>query len=381
MRALLALPWFLVFLTIIRLARRRPNLAELAPIPGPRISVIIPARNEAGTIATVVASVLASSYPDLELLVVDDRSTDGTADQVRQLASADGRLRLVPGSELPEGWYGKPWACHQGAAVATGAILVFTDADTRHEPELLGRAVAALEQARADAVTVAPRQRCLSFWERVIMPQVWVLLGLRFHPARVNHPRHARDVIANGQFVLFRREAYEAIGGHAAVRGEVAEDLALAQRLWRAGRPLHFAFAHTLMETRMYTGLSHLIEGWSKNIYLGARRSYPDEPVLRALVPAMLTAAMLFWLLPPSLVALVLAGPAPVALLQPAGLATGASLVYWMLISGGMRVPPWYGLLYPVGALMTLWIILRSVQRGAGRVEWKGRTYGAAVNR
>ncbi len=213
------------------------------------------------------------------------------------------------------------------------------------------------------------------------MPQVWVLLGLRFHPDRVNHPRRARDVIANGQFVLFRREAYEAIGGHAAVRGEVAEDLALAQRLWRAGRPLHFVFADTLMETRMYTGLGHLIEGWSKNVYLGARRSYPDEPVLRALVPAMLIAAMLFWLVPPALMALVLAGQAPAALLQPAGLATGASLAYWSLISGGMRIPLWYGPLYPLGALMTLWIILRSIRRGAGRVEWKGRTYGAAVNR
>lgn len=381
MRALLALPWFLFFLTIVRLARKRPSLAELAPIPGPRISVIIPARNEAGTIETVVRSVLASGYADLELLVVDDRSTDGTADLVRRMATADARLRLLSGAELPAGWYGKPWACHQGAAAATGAILVFTDADTRHERELLGRAVAALEQARADAVTVAPRQRCVTFWERVIMPQVWVLLGFRYHPDRVNHPKHARDVIANGQFVLFRREAYDAIGGHAAVRGEVAEDLALAQRLWRAGRPLHFAFADTLMETRMYTGLGHLVEGWSKNIYLGARRSYPDEPVRRALVPVTLTAAMLFWLAPPAVMALVLGGLAPAALLLPAALATGASLTYWSLISVGMQIPVWYGLFYPVGALLTLGIILRSTRRGAGRVEWKGRTYGAAVNR
>jgi len=188
-------------------------------------------------------------------------------------------------------------------------------------------------------------------------------------------------VIANGQFVLSRREAYDAIGGHAAVRGEVAEDLALAQRLWRAGRPLHFAFADTLMETRMYTGLGHLVEGWSKNIYLGARRSYPDEPVRRALVPATLTAAMLFWLAPPAVVALVLGGLAPAALLLPAELATGASLTYWSLISAGMRIPAWYGLFYPVGALLTLGIILRSTRRGAGRVESKGRTYGAAVNR
>ena len=125
------------------------------------------------------------------------------------------------------------------------------------------------------------------------MPQIWFLLALRYHPASVNRARRERDVIANGQFILTTRKAYEAAGTHAAVRHEVAEDLALAQTFLRHGRKLHFAFAERLMETRMYQGLSHLIEGWSKNIYLGGRRSFPHEPVLRALVPVMLVVAML----------------------------------------------------------------------------------------
>jgi chlorobactene glucosyltransferase len=233
----------------------------------------------------------------------------------------------------------------------------------------------------ADLVTVAPHQRCESFWERLVMPQVWMLLGLRYHPVTVNRARRARDVIANGQFILVARGTYQALGGHASVRAEVAEDLALAQRFWRAGKRLHFAFAERLMETRMYTSLAQIIEGWSKNIYLGGRRSFPEEPVARALVPVSLTLTMLFWLLPALLLPLAWLGALPLASLGWLQLAAGASFAFWCLISAGMGIPAWYGLLYPVGAGMTLYIILRSTARGRGRVEWKGRTYGEALNR
>ena len=372
-----ALPWLLLTLALIRLGRKRPNLSTSTPATGPRVSVIIPARNEEAGIAPVIRSVLASTYPDFELLVVDDRSTDATASHVAALAASDSRLRLVSGADLPPGWYGKPWACYQGYQAATGDVLVFTDADTRHEPALLAHAVGALGEESADLVTIAPRQRCISFWERVIMPQIWVLLGLRFHPDTVNHARRERDVIANGQFICVRRGSYENIGTHAAVRGEVAEDLALAQAFWRSGLKLHFAFAEKLMETRMYTGLAHLVEGWTKNLFLGSRRSFPDSPVLRAATPLILSAAMLVWLVPLALVGTgVLAGPAEAL----AGQTVWASLVFWTLISIGMQIPPWYGLLYPLGAMMSLYIIVRSSVRGRSRVEWRGRTYGVEVN-
>lgn len=372
-----ALPWLLPYLALIRLAKKHPDLSRSPPATGPTVSVIIPARNEAAAIATVVDSVLATTYPALELLVVDDRSTDDTAEIAERIAATDPRLRVLRGSALPDGWYGKPWACFQGYRAATGDILVFTDADTRHEPELIARALGALEARDADLVTVAPRQLCESFWERLVMPQVWVLLGLRYHPRTVNHARHAREVIANGQFIMVRREAYVATGTHESVRREVAEDLALAQGFWRAGRVIHFAFAERLMATRMYTNLREIIEGWSKNIYLGGRRSFPDEPVRRALVPVMLSLAMLFWLLPP---AVLLLHP-PAALLPATWTATISCLLFWCLISIGMRIPVRFGLGYPIGALMTLYIILRSTLRGRSRVEWKGRTYGAGVNR
>ena len=371
-----ALPWLAPFVSLVRLADRRPNLSDVAPVEGPLVSVVIPARNESQTIEAVVRSILTSSYGAFELLVVDDRSTDDTAAIVERLAAKDPRVRLVRGEPLPDGWYGKPWACAQGARAGAGRLLLFTDADTRHEPELLGRAVGALGHERADLVTVAPHQRCVTFWERLVMPQIWLLLGLRYHPREVNRARRERDVIANGQFILTTREAYDAIGTHAAVRHEVAEDLALAQAYLRQGRRIHFAFAERLMETRMYQSLPQLVEGWSKNVYLGGRRSFPQEPVRRALVPAMLVAAIGFWLLPPLVLLAGTLGADIGALARPALIAAGLSMLFWGLISYGMKIPVAYGPLYPLGALMAIYIVLRSTWRGERRVEWRGRVYG-----
>jgi chlorobactene glucosyltransferase len=341
----------------------------------------VPARNEAATIETVIRTVLASQYRDLELVVVDDRSSDGTAAIVERLAAADSRLRLVRGAELPEDWYGKPWACVQGWRAATGNLLLFTDADTRHAPELIPRAVRALLDGRPGMVTVSPLQLCLSFWERVVMPQVWLLLGIRFHPRAVNQARRPRDVIANGQFILTTREAYEGVGTHESVRGEVAEDLALAQAYHAQGRRVYFAFATELMETRMYENLPHIVEGWSKNLYLGGRRSFPDEPVLRALVPVALAGVMLFWLAPVAGLLLALAGAIPRTLLPAAALASGISTLFWATISISMRIPPRYGFAYPLGAAVVLYIVARSTWRGGRQVEWKGRSYGTTAGR
>lgn len=375
-----AVPWFLPFLTLPRLARRSPNLSDTSPADGELVSIIVPARNEAGNIETIVRSILATTYQPLELIVVDDRSTDDTAARVNAMGT-DGRLRLVRGGDLPEGWFGKPWACFQGYRAARGALLLFTDADTKHNPELLSRAVGALVAERADLLTIAPRQRCLTFWERMVMPQIWFLLALRYSPVSVNRARRPRDVIANGQFILTTRRAYEAAGTHEAVRHEVAEDLALAQTYLQRGLKLHFAFAERLMETRMYRGLSDLVEGWSKNIYLGGRRSFPEEPIRRALVPLMLVIAFSYWLIPPTILLATRFSDGVESLWFPMVIATAASAAFWTLICLGMKIPPWYGLGYPLGSVMGLYIALRSTWRGARRVEWRGRVYGESGKR
>ncbi|HET8624368.1 MAG TPA: hypothetical protein VFM14_12465, partial [Gemmatimonadales bacterium] len=148
------------------------------------------------------------------------------------------------------------------------------------------------------------------------------------------------------------------------------------QRCVSQGRKLWFAHATTLIETRMYRSLAHLIEGWSKNIYLGALRSFPEEPVLRGLVPLLLAAPLLFWLLPPVGLAWSLSGAAlPDGLAAAAVVATTLSAVFWMLVCYGMKIPPWYGLGFPLGAAVVLFIAARSLVRGRRAVEWKGRTY------
>jgi chlorobactene glucosyltransferase len=370
-----AIPWLVPFFTLPRLSHRSPNLLNAPLTSGRLVSVIIPARNEASAIAKVVNSILHTTYRPFELLIVDDRSDDGTAEIVERIA-AGSAVRLIRGEQLPPGWYGKPWACYQGYGQAKGELLLFTDADTDHHPELLARAVGALEKENAALLTISPTQLCVTFWERLIMPQVWFLLSLRFHPRTVNRARRASDVIANGQFILTTRRAYESAGTHAAVRGEVAEDLTLAQTYFTKGLKLHFAFAEKLMQTRMYQNLAQLIEGWSKNVYLGGRRSFPDEPIRRALVPVMLSLAMLFWLVPVVLLGVSMLDISVRFLLSAALTASGVAALFWMLICYGMQIPPAFGLGYPIGALLTLYIVLRSTWRGKRRVEWRGRVYG-----
>ena len=371
---LAALPWAAPLPGLVRLARSKPSLGDVTPASGVSVSVIIPARNEAAQIETVLTSVLASTCTPLEVIVVDDRSTDDTARKVAAIAATDARVRLLPGRGLPRGWYGKPWACQQGADAATGDVLVFTDADTKHHTELLARALAMLQQSRAALLTVAPKQLVVSFWERVIMPQVWVMLGIRYHPSSVNKATRPWGVIANGQFMMFWRDGYREIGGHAAVRGEVVEDLAMAQRVVGLGKKLYFAFAYDYMETRMYQDLGQVIEGWSKNVFIGSRISLGTNPLLRFLAPFAMALNGVFWLAPPLVLLGAWLGYTP-ALFTPAAIATGLSVLFWSLVSFGMEAPLWYGLLYPLGAAMFLLIMARSAWRGTRRVEWRGRVY------
>jgi chlorobactene glucosyltransferase len=350
----------------------------VTPETGRSLSLVIPARNESHQIETVVRSVLASTYTPLQVIVVDDRSTDDTADRVRAIARTDARLVLLQGRDLPAGWYGKPWACQQGADASTSDLIVFTDADTTHHPELLARAAAMLQRTNADLLTVAPRQVILSFWERVVMPQVWVLLGTRYHPDTVNRATRARDAVANGQFMMFQRSSYLAVGGHAAVKGEVVEDMAMAQEVVRQKRKLYFVFAYDYMQTRMYQNLGQLMEGWSKNLFIGARLSFREEPLLRLLSPLMIISGALFRIAPLVVLAGALLGFVP-SLLWPAVAASLSTLAFWSLIAFGMQAPMWYGFLYPLGAVMVIAIMVRSAWRGTRRVEWRGRVYNEAT--
>ncbi len=339
------------------------------------MSVIIPARNEELNIVNCVESVGSSEYGRFEIIVVDDRSTDRTAEVARAALPGNAtRFEVVSGRELPEGWLGKPWACAQGAREARGDVLLFTDADTTHHPVLLGRALATLFEDGVDAVTLMGSQLMESFWERVAQPHVFFTLALGFPDLREPPPpKRWRRAVANGQFILIKRLVYEEIGGHDSVRGEVVEDQRLAQVLCVAGKYLAMRLDEEHFATRMYRSLPDMVEGWSKNVALAAKQSVPGwlRPVV---LPGMIAWGVLFWLAPPLVVVLGFAG---LSVGVPVGVAqavTAGSALFWCALTWRAGAPPWYGLLYPLGAAIGAYIFARSWRRGT-RVEWKGREY------
>lgn len=373
------LPWLLFGLVVPFTLRRRPRLRDAPLVHGPDaplVSVIVPARNEASNIAACMATIIASHYPSLELIVVDDRSVDGTLDIAQAIAGLSPiPVQVLPGDPLPAGWLGKSWACWQGVAHARGELLAFTDADTRHAEELMGHAVAALRAAGAQLLSVAPHQLMLSFWERLLQPHVFALLWLRWRdPAAVQHARRPGDAMAGGQFMLLERTAYDAAGGHAAVRAEVVEDLALGQRIFAAGGRLYLGLAPDLIKTRMYRGLGELVEGWSKNLAAGTRLTTP--PWLRPVAPWLLAIMVLaLWFAPPMALVAAALGAGGRGLLTWAAGASAAGLFFWIALRARYRAHPLYALLYPLGAGIVGWLLIRSITSG-DKILWKGRRYG-----
>lgn len=359
--------------------------ATIPPDP-PLVSVIVPARDEAWGVGRCVRSILDSRWTNLELILVDDHSTDATAAEAREAAlmpptatgmapQPDPRFRLIVPPPLPEGWFGKQWACHAGYLAARGSLLCFTDADTRHSSELLPRSIAAMAARRADLFTVAGTQEMGTFWEKVVQPHVFMVLLTRYgSPERMSRSTRARDKIANGQFILARRDTYEAEGGHEAVRAHVAEDLRLAQTWTSRGRTVHMVHAPGQLYTRMYRSFGELWRGWAKNTFLGGRELVHDQPLLRAVFPLALPIAAFMPVLPIVALSLALAGVGGAGLAWFGLVATLASAVFWMGVYRGAGLSAAWGLTFPLAVLVFTGICVHSALRGR-RVRWKDRRY------
>ena len=371
-----AWPWIAFPAFVAWRARRSERLDDEAEAgDGPLVSVIVPARDERTCIGGCVRSLLATRYAHLEIVVVDDQSTDGTADEARRAAGDDPRLRIVRTAALPAGWMGKQWACATGAAAARGTLLCFTAADTTHAPDLLGRAVAALDRRDAALLSVLGRQELGSFWERVAQPHVLAMMAGRYGGTTlVSRSPHAADKLANGQFIVVRRAAYDALGGHAAVRASVSEDLMLAQRTFAAGGGVALLLAPRQLSTRMYSSLGSLVRGWRKNVYAGGRETAPFGRAGRALFPLMLLFPPLMTLAPPLALLAALAGALPSGSAAAATVAALALLAFWAAVYRALGLPRRWALTYPLGAAVLLVIVVQALVAGR-RVEWKGREY------
>ena len=330
------------------------------PATACEITIIVPARNEEACLGDCLASLVAQTGVTFEILVVDDSSTDRTGEIARSFAG----VRVIAPGLLPEGWTGKNNAVIAGAREARGEWLLFTDADTVHLPGALPRSLAEAREHGAELLSYSPEQIAVTFWELATLPVVFAELARQYPPSKVSDPA-SPIAAANGQYILIRRETYEAVGGHAAVAANLLEDVALARAVKESGRRIRFRYAADAVRTRMYRNFRQLREGWTKNLAL----LFPRPGWLAAKL-------LLIW-----------------------GIGWGGS--FWALIGFAGRERPWWStvlILAPMylgmrlsranftwdmevlGALfgmpMFSYLLLRSKKAHAnGSVSWKGRTY------
>lgn len=350
------------------------------PSNAPLISVCIPARNEERNLRACVEAVLAQDYPNFEVIVLDDRSTDSTPAILADIATGDFRLRSIHGADLPIGWAGKPHALFQASAFAHGAWLCFIDADTFISPATLSSCYAKALETQADMFTIMTFQVMGSFWEKVVMPLVMTGLSTGFSPRKVNDPNR-KDAIANGQFILIKRPAYDAVGGHESVKGSIVEDKALSEQVKWSGYRLIVADGMQFAQTRMYTSLPEMWEGWTKNIYLGLR----DQPSLMALGVFGAFLAMVVSLLMPAWPMLGVLwylndGDWMAITVILESLLLWADMIYARsIIARKMGISPWYSLTTPLGAAVFGAMMFTSAWNVLSRkgVTWKGRVYAS----
>ena len=386
---------FLVGLIIVTWMHNQYQLdvvVEPVPLPQdvPLISVCIPARNEERNIGRCVEALLAQTYPNLEIIVLDDRSTDATLEILQNLAKARPEmkskglnlrkvpLKIISGSDLPPGWAGKPYALTQAAAAAHGEWLCFIDADTFVTPDALVAVYAKAIETNADLFTIMTRQIMLTFWERTILPLVMLALSIGFSPRKVNDPKR-KDAIANGQFIFIKRDVYEAVGGHVAIKGSIVEDKDMAVLVKGKGYKLVVADGRQVASTRMYTSLPEMWEGWTKNIYLGLRddRGLLLLGVFGAFLAFTVALLLPAWVIWGAVLTVAGSGLEGSVILIEAVLLWGYLLFWRILASRGMGIPSWYALTTPLGAGVFATMMITSawnVLSGTG-VTWKGRTY------
>lgn len=353
-----------------------PNKQPLQSAP--LLSIIIPARNEEAVIQRCLEGVLAQDYPNYEVIVVDDNSSDATGAIVEHVALQHANLRLVRGSPLPEGWVGKCHACQQGARAAKGEWLLFLDADTAPHAGLASALFSYASREERDVVTIFPFLELGSFWERVIMPTFVALILVVFPVKRQNAPDVRPDeIVANGQCIFVRASNYWAIDGHGAVRNEVLEDVRIVQSLRASGARTGAAWGGEFLRVRMYVNGAQVFQGLAKHVLAGLRSSGGraawggTRQFALAFAPIWLIGSTI-WLL------LNVSGPLVWLVVAVALLGYALLLAFWAsLLDRYYALPGRYAFLWPLGMLsygiIALWSLWR-VWSGRG-LPWKGRIY------
>ena len=351
------------------------------------VSVIVPARNEEACLGECLRSLQEQTGIDYEIIVVNDNSTDRT----KEIARSYGGVKVIDAPPLPPGWTGKSHAAHCGAQAAKGEWLLFTDADTIHRHRSLRHAVQEAEDHLVDMLSYSPKQEVHGLWERSLMPVIFAELRRQYPPREVSRPE-SPVAAANGQYLLIKREAYDAIGGHAAVRDSLLEDVEIARRLKQAGKAIRFRYGRDALKTRMYRTFPQMWEGWTKNLAL----LFPSPGKLAALRTFEFLASFV------GLLAFALGLLWQAGAFERVGLAAPESsgarwlpVPYWIAIAGALVSFPvtfhffhrvrkahfgWINtIISPAGLPIFVLLLLNSrVHYARNIVRWKGREYAPA---
>ncbi len=372
------LQFCLIVAVIVYLAVNAQFLVKIQPAAGPlptslRVSVCVPARNEERDLEACLVSLLNQDYPDFEVIVVDDNSTDRTPEIIESLKERYPSLIPVRGAELPPDWYGKPFALHQAVENSRGDLLLFTDADPVFRPYALKTAVEEMQNRSLDMLTLLPGAEFGSFWERAVQPLIFAFIAALARFGKVNDPE-SEAAMGIGAFLMIRREVYDRVGGHASLKQVILEDIGMGRLLKQAGARIRIANGREIYSIRMYHSLKEIWTGWRKNIFLAMKKSvvktfYYIFWVLGFVVTPWLVAGIHFWMGSAlGWQAMALAGLALVWVAQ-------ATLCY------ELKLQQRYALLFPLGALVMAAIMINSMLHMLlrGHAEWRGRTYSQPV--
>ena len=373
---LLSLVWFMLLVGTRTWGRgwtlQRPSLASTKDDEAFLVSICIPARDEADNIGDCVRAALSTRWPSLEVIVVDDRSSDGTADHARAAGEGDKRLHIVEGVEPPAGWAGKPWACARAAGEARGRVLCFVDADVRLAPDAVSAVVSEMVEKDLRLVSAYGAWELHSFWERVLIPAVGWLIRGAINLDDVNDSGKP-VAFANGQFIAVERNAYDSLDGHASVRSEVLEDVRLAEQFKRRGFHVGMRVAPWAFRVRLYDSLGAIIDGYTKNLYEGMGRK-----------PSLALGAAFFIfvgaLLPWFALAFALWARGAWGWSVP-----GLPWLIWCAVVCGLQIAfrwrleskdgrtGWVAFTHPLANILLVWILLRSMF--VMESTWKGRIF------
>ncbi len=351
------------------------RFARLAPFSAdddnalPRAAILVPARNEERCIEACVRSLCRQSYTRLEVIVLNDSSTDGTGAILERLAQEFSNLRVISGSPLPNEWVGKSWACHQLSQATEADVLLFTDADTVHQPTTVARSVRFLTEQNLSMFSLVPYQVLSSFGEHAVIPMVHVLyFSYLPNSLVISNPRVSLSA-ANGQFICFSRVGYELVGGHTAVWNSLVEDVFLARAVKAAGGRIALVDGTDAVSCHMYTGASEVTRGFSKNMFPATRYNLP-------VMTLFLVHLALTYVLP--VMSLVMGLTiSDTTMIAASSYALACAGFIRLTISIRFRMPLWHVVLQPVTALWTILIGINSVRWAYSRSgsQWKGRSY------